>query len=272
MELAGTNARNALEDRVTALAYVGDRADEVLFELQDRLDLKVVPRLMVCFDISHIQGSDTVGSVVVFENGAPKKAGYRHMKIRGEWGNDDYRSMAEVVSRYFSRRLRGGRTSPGPGGHRRREGPAERRPGASRGAWVFLRWPWRPWRRRRRRCSWRDRPDPVVLHSRDRALHLLQRIRDEAHRFAITYNRKLRSKRTLRSQLGEIPGVGPGRQKALLSHFGSVRAIRDADPEEIARLPGIGLDLALRILTYLEGVSYDFYVSRLWFDVHTVGI
>ena len=76
-----------------------------LFELQNRLDLKVIPRLMCCFDISHIQGSDTVGSVVVFENGAPKKSGYRHMKIQGKWGNDDYRSMAECVSRYFRRAL-----------------------------------------------------------------------------------------------------------------------------------------------------------------------
>jgi excinuclease ABC subunit C len=96
------------------------------------------------------------------------------------------------------------------------------------------------------------RREAVILPRRDGALHLLQRIRDEAHRFAVTYNRKLRSKRTLQSQLEEVPGVGPQRQKALLSRFGSVRAIRTANPEEIARLPGFGQELAMRILTYLK--------------------
>ncbi|MFC1791827.1 helix-hairpin-helix domain-containing protein [Gemmatimonadota bacterium] len=98
----------------------------------------------------------------------------------------------------------------------------------------------------------RGQSEPLTLPRRDHALHLLQRIRDEAHRFAITYNRKLRSRRTLRSQLEEIPGVGPTRQKALLTHFGSVRALRDATPDEIARLSGFSRTLALRILTYLK--------------------
>jgi excinuclease ABC subunit C len=96
------------------------------------------------------------------------------------------------------------------------------------------------------------RKEGLALGRRDRALHLLQRLRDEAHRFAISYNRKLRSKRTLKSQLEEIPGVGPERQNALLSHFGSVQGVRNASPEEIARLPGFGEALALRILTYLK--------------------
>ncbi len=97
------------------------------------------------------------------------------------------------------------------------------------------------------------RSEPLALSRRDPALHLLQRIRDEAHRFAISYNRKLRKRRTLKTQLEEIPGVGPTRQEDLLTHFGSVSAIGKAAPEEIARLPGIGLELALRILTYLKG-------------------
>ncbi|MBT8337887.1 MAG: excinuclease ABC subunit UvrC [Gemmatimonadetes bacterium] len=104
VELAGTNARHALEDRVAGLAYAVDRADETLFDLQEKLDLKVVPRLMVCFDISHTQGSETVGSAVVFENGEPKKSDYRHMRIQGDWGNDDYASMHEAVTRWFRRR------------------------------------------------------------------------------------------------------------------------------------------------------------------------
>ena len=96
------------------------------------------------------------------------------------------------------------------------------------------------------------RPNPLALGRRDPALHLLQRIRDEAHRFAISYNRKLRSRRTLQSQLAEIPGIGPARQKALLSRFGSVRAVREASPEEIGRVPGLSEALAIRVLTYLK--------------------
>ena len=111
-ELAADNARHALEDRLTALEQIEDRAEAVLYDLRDRLDLKIVPRLIVCFDISHHQGTDTVGSAVVFENGAPKKSEYRHMRIKGDWGNDDYRSMAEVVSRYFQRRVNEERPLP----------------------------------------------------------------------------------------------------------------------------------------------------------------
>jgi excinuclease ABC subunit C len=95
------------------------------------------------------------------------------------------------------------------------------------------------------------RPDPIRLGRKNPALHLLQRLRDEAHRFAISYNRKLRSKRTLRSDLAQIPGIGPERQKLLLSRFGSVRGVRAATAEEIARLPGVSDTLAVRILTYL---------------------
>ena len=95
------------------------------------------------------------------------------------------------------------------------------------------------------------RPDPIRLDRRDRALHVLQRIRDEAHRFAVRYNRKLRTARTLRSDLGDIPGVGPKRQALLLRRFGSLRGVREASREEIARVPGFSEALASRILTYL---------------------
>ena len=132
-ELAADNARHALEDRLTALEQVEDRADSVLYDLRDRLDLKIVPRLIVCVDISHHQGSETVGSAIVFENGAPKKSEYRHMRVKGEWGNDDYRSMAEVVSRYFRRRVDEERPIPDllvvDGG----KGQLGRRPGRTRG-------------------------------------------------------------------------------------------------------------------------------------------
>jgi excinuclease ABC subunit C len=252
IELAGSNARSSLEERVTALAYAADRADETLYELQSRLDLKVVPRLMACFDVSHLQGAETVASAVVFENGTPKKAEYRHMRIRGDWGNDDYRSMAEVVLRYFRRRVDEEKPLPDlviiDGGRGQLNAALEALKAidlshvavgslAKKEEEVFL-----PGRR-----------DPIRLSRRDPALHLLQRLRDEAHRFAVTYNRKLRSKRTLRSQLEDIPGIGPLRQKALLEHFGSVKAIREARPDQVANLPGFSETLSLRIQTYLKG-------------------
>lgn len=250
VELAAQNARHTLEDRVASMAMAPDRADDALYELQDRLGLKVVPRLIAGFDISHTQGSETVASVVTFQNGEPRKAGYRHMRIRGDRGNDDYRSMAQAVERYL-RRLKeaderlpdlilidGGKGQLGAARAVLEEMDAPDVAIASlakRDEEVFL----------------PGRAEPVRMSRRDRALHVLQRVRDESHRFAVSYNRKLRSRRTLESELSGIPGVGPSRQRALLTRFGSVRGVKEASPEEIARLPGFGASLAQRILVYL---------------------
>ncbi|MDP2956813.1 MAG: excinuclease ABC subunit UvrC [Longimicrobiales bacterium] len=250
VELASQNARHLLEDRVTALAYAADRAEDALYSLQEELDLKVVPRLMVCFDISHTQGSETVASTVVFENGEPRKAGYRHMRIRGEWGNDDFRSMSEAVARYFRRQLDEGVPLPDlaviDGGKGQLSAASE--------ALVLLGLPHVQLvalAKKEEDVFLPGRREPVRLERRDRALHLLQRIRDEAHRFALAYNRKLRSRRTLRSDLGEIPGIGPARQRELLRRFGSVKGVKEATREEIARVPGFSETLAARVLTYL---------------------
>ena len=259
VELADQNARHALEDRVTALAYAADRADEALYSLQDALELKVVPRLMVCFDVSHTQGAETVASAVTFENGEPRKSGYRHMKIRGDWRpddapsdrrNDDYASMAEAVTRWFRRRV--GEDEPLPdlavvdGGKGQLSAAvaALEELGLGDVAVAAL-------AKKEEEVFLPGRKEPVVLDRRDRALHLLQRIRDEAHRFAVSYNRKLRRKRTLRSDLSSIPGVGPARQKALLTRFGSLKGVKEATADEIARVPGFSDVLASRILTWL---------------------
>jgi excinuclease ABC subunit C len=250
VELAESNARHLLEDRVTEMEYAADRADEILYQLQERLDLKVVPRLMVCFDVSHTQGSETVASAVTFENGEPAKSGYRRMRIRGEWGNDDYRSMEEGVRRYFRRRAANQEPLPElvviDGG----KGQLS----AARGALddldirdvslVAL-------AKREEDVFVPGRGGPLRLGRADPALHLLQRIRDEAHRFAVTYNRKLRKRRTIRSELADIPGIGPSRQQALLARFGSVKRIREASVEEIARVPGLSEVLAGRVAAYL---------------------
>jgi excinuclease ABC subunit C len=250
IELAEQNARQVLEDRVTALAYAADRAEDALFSLQDELDLKVVPRLMVCFDVSHTQGAETVASVVAFENGEPRRAEYRHMRIKGEWGNDDFRSMQEAVGRWFSRRREEGRPLPDLAvvdGGKAQLGAAV----AALGALDLEDIPVIALAKRDEEVFVPGRLEPVRLDRRNRALHLLQRIRDEAHRFAVRYNRKLRSRRTIRSGLADIPGIGPRRQTVLLRRFGSLQGVRDASKEEIARVPGFSEALASRILTYL---------------------
>ena len=250
VELAEQNARQVLEDRVTALAYAADRAEDALYGLQDELGLKIVPRLMVCFDVSHTQGTETVASAVVFENGEPRRSEYRHMRITGDWGNDDFRSMEEVVTRYFRRRVDEGRPLPdlvvidGGKGQLGAATGALRALGLADVAVVAL-------AKREEGVYLPGRPDPVLLDRRNRALHVLQRIRDEAHRFALRYNRKLRSRRTLRSDLGDIPGIGPTRQRELLRRFGSLRGVREASREDIARVPGFSEALASRILTWL---------------------
>ncbi|MDE0899789.1 MAG: excinuclease ABC subunit UvrC [Longimicrobiales bacterium] len=250
VDLAEQNARQVLEDRVTAMAYAADRAEEALFSLQDELDLKVVPRLIVCFDISHMQGSDTVGSAVVFENGEPRRAMYRHMRVKGTWGNDDYRSMAEVVRRYFRRQRDEGQPIPNlaviDGGKGQLSASLHALAEIDFGDVAVI-----SLAKKEEEVFLPGQSEPVRLDRRHRALHLLQRCRDEAHRFAVRYNRKLRKKRTIRSDLGEIPGIGPQRQSVLLRRFGSLKGVKEATRDEIARIPGFSEALASRILTYL---------------------
>jgi excinuclease ABC subunit C len=251
VELAAQNARHLLEERSVLAQTVEARADDALYELQDALELKVVPRKMVCFDISHTQGSELVGSAVFFENGEPKKAEYRRFRVRGEWRNDDFRSLAEVVGRYFARRAEEGLEPPdlalidGGKGQLSAALAAARELGLNDVAFRSL-------AKREEALYVPGRMDPVRLPRTSPALRLLQRMRDEAHRFAVTYNRKLRKSRTLRSELGDVPGIGPARQRLLLERFGSVRALRAADPDEIARLPGFSRRLADTVLDHLR--------------------
>ncbi|MCA9739332.1 MAG: excinuclease ABC subunit UvrC, partial [Gemmatimonadetes bacterium] len=250
VELAGENARHSLEERVTATTEGIDRADRTLYDLQAALGLKVVPRLIVCFDISHLQGTDTVASAVVFENGAPKKSDYRRMRIRGEWGNDDFLSMEEAVRRWFRRRQDEEQPLPDLAlidGGKGQLGAARR----ALEEMGFGDLPVAALAKREEEVFLPGRTEPVRLDPRQRALHLLQRIRNEAHRFAISYNRKLRRRRTLTSELRDVPGIGERRQRALLERFGSIRGLKNASEEEIARVPGMSRALASRVLTWL---------------------
>jgi excinuclease ABC subunit C len=251
VELAAQNARHVLEERSVLDESVRSRADDALYELQEALDLKVVPRLVVCFDISHTQGTEVVGSAVVFENGAPKKAEYRRFQIRGDWGNDDVRSMREVVERYFRRRVDEELPIPdlvvidGGKGQLTAAAAALRDAGAADTLACAL-------AKREEEVFMVGRADPVRLPRTHSGLRLLQRIRNEAHRFAHAYNRKLRGRRTLSSELSSIPGIGPHRQRLLLSRFGSVRALRQASESDIAAVPGLSTTVARRVLEHLK--------------------
>jgi excinuclease ABC subunit C len=249
--LAGQNARHLLEERKLLAQTSAGRAPDALYELQEVLELANVPRTILCFDISHTQGSEVVASGVFFENGEPCKSEYKRFRIRGEWGNDDFASMHEVVTRWFSRRVQEGKPLPDlvviDGG--------KGQLGAAGKALDAIDLPQQPLislAKREEEVFVPGRAEPVRLPRRSPALRLLQRVRDEAHRFALGYNRKLRTKRTIRSELSTIPGVGPARQRALIDRFGSLRGVAAASEEEIAALPGFGRAIARTVLAAVK--------------------
>lgn len=245
--LADQNARHLFEERKLMGNAAAERAPDALYELQEVLELPMVPRTMVCFDISHTQGSETVASAVFFENGEPAKGEYRKLKIRGEWGNDDFASMHEAVTRWFRRRLEEGKPLPELAVIDGGKGQL----GAARKALEEIDLPQQSivgLAKKEEELFLPGRSESIRLPRRSPALRLVQRIRDEAHRFAVTYNRKLRTKRTIRSELATIPGVGPSRQKLLLERFGSYRGVVAAAEADIAAIPGFGPALARKVV------------------------
>jgi excinuclease ABC subunit C len=257
IRLANRNASLLLEERLLAASQETRRARDDVLELQSALGLARIPRRIACIDISTIQGRDSVGSVVTFENGVPRKAGYRRFKIKYVEGQDDFAMMAEVTERYFRGLLDHGEELPEllviDGG--------KGQLGAARGVLAELgaleeidtlglakreEEIWLPGRR-----------DPLWLPRRSRALQLVQHIRNEAHRFAVTYHRTLRSKRTIASELDRVPGIGPKRRAALLHHFRSVDRIRGTSVDEIARVPGFSTALAARVKEAIGSSSED---------------
>jgi excinuclease ABC subunit C len=287
--------------------------DAALTRLRDRLSLSKLPRVIECYDVSHLQGSDTVASMVVFVEGAPEKSRYRSFKIKGLAGdgegkrqgafqNDDFASMYEVLGRRFKRALRkrdsdeddpwalpdlividGGKgqlrqvltvmqdmgVPTGTEGvdvvslakerkdavamtkegleklkSRKRSGSS---PGAAYREWAIDENDKRAYRVRPERVFIPGVKDAVALRAGSSERYLMERVRDEAHRFAITHHRKRRSKRAVRSVLDDIEGVGPAIKRNLVQHFGSVAAIREATIEELAAVKGVGKSLAERI-------------------------
>ena len=249
-ELADQNARHLLDSLKIESFDIDERSADPVFALGRDLGLAVVPRAFVCIDISTNQGRDTVGSLVWFEAGRPKKAEYRRFKIRGA-PQDDFAAVHEVVTRYLTRRIAedrplpdlmvidGGKGQLGAALDAARAAGREQLPIASlakRDEEIFL----------------PGRAEPLVLSRRSPSLKLLQRARDEAHRFAVSYSRHRRARRTITSELLAIPGIGPGRRRALLERFGSLAGVKTATPAEIASLPGFSSKLAERILDRLR--------------------
>ncbi|MCG7606982.1 excinuclease ABC subunit C [Mycolicibacterium sp. (ex Dasyatis americana)] len=269
--LAETVARNAHEALTQhKLKRAGDfnARSEALQSIQDSLGLAEAPLRIECVDISHVQGTDVVASLVVFEDGLPRKSDYRHYAIReaaGEGRSDDVASIAEVTRRRFLRHVSDGQPDPSAEQRPRRfayppnlfvvDGGAPQVNAAAAvldelgvtdvaviGLAKRLEEVWVP-----------SEPDPVIFPRNSEGLYLLQRVRDEAHRFAISYHRSKRSKRMTASALDSVRGLGEQRRKALVTHFGSVARLKEATVEEITAVPGIGVATAKAVLAALGG-------------------
>lgn len=250
VDLAQENARHLLEEFKLASSEAEERATNPVYELQRELGLTVVPRALVCFDISHAQGKDTVASAVWFENGRPRRGEYRKFAVKTVDGIDDFASMKEVVGRYFGRRIEEGKPLPDlcviDGG--------KGQLGAAKDALDALGLHGLPilsLAKREEEVFVPGRAESLRLPRRSPALRLLQQARDEAHRFALTFQRAKRTRRTLTSELLEIPGVGPAKRRALLAAFGSLDGVRRADPAAIAALPGFSERSAAKVLAAL---------------------
>jgi excinuclease ABC subunit C len=249
-ELADQNARHLLDSLKIESFDIDERSADPVFALGRDLGLAVVPRAFVCIDISTNQGRDTVGSLVWFEAGRPKKAEYRRFKIKGA-PQDDFAAVHEVLTRYLTRRIAEHKPLPdlvvvdGGKGQLGAALDAARATGQEQLPIVSL-------AKREEEVFLPGRAEPLVLSRRSPSLKLLQRARDEAHRFAVSYSRHRRARRTITSELLAIRGVGPGRRRALLERFGSLAGVKTATPAEIASLPGFSTKLAERILDRLH--------------------
>ena len=251
VHMAAGNAATVLEEQAAKVQVRNEQTEGAVRELGKYLGLAQPPERMECFDISHIQGSETVASMVVFEGGMPNKSDYRRFKLRTVEGKpDDFKSMQEVVGRRYREAA-----EPLPdliiidGGKGQLSSALEVIRGvglqdipviglAKEFEHVF-----------REGCS-----DPLILPRHSQALYLIQRIRDEAHRFAITYHRKLRAKRNLVSVLDHVAGIGAKRRKALWEAFGSLNKMKEASVESLAAVPGMNFPAAQAV--------YDFFRRR----------
>lgn len=267
VEMAEENAREALERFSLKIKADKQRTQGALEQLAEILGLNQVPWRIEAFDISHIQGTDTVASMVVAEGGRPKNSDYRRFRISTPQ-NDDFASMAEVVERRYSKGLtekrelaakgldiENGKFSAFPdlilidGGRGQLN--------AARQVLMRLGLDYIPiigLAKENEEIYIPDKPEPLVLPKDSPALQLLQRIRDEAHRFAISYHRSLRGKSALQSVLDNIPGIGDKRRKALMEYFGSIENIKRAGVEELASVEAMNISAAKKVYEYFHSI------------------
>ena len=285
LETVERNAAQAFALHKTKRASDLTARSQALSELQDALELAEAPLRIECFDVSHVQGTNTVASMVVFEDGLARKSEYRRFAVRGADGNDDTASMREVVRRRFSRYL-DERSETGQldveDRHVEGEGLPGQRPGIDPETGRPRRFAYPPnlvvvdggapqvaaaqtaldelgiddvalvgLAKRLEEVWVPGQDDPVILPRTSEGLYLLQRVRDEAHRFAIAYHRQKRSKSMTASALDGIAGLGETRRKALLRHFGSLKRLKAATVEEVLEVPGIGRRTAEAVLAAL---------------------
>jgi excinuclease ABC subunit C len=259
-ELAQQNAQLALESETFVAETKRARRVEALEELREALNLESLPIRIECFDISNIQGQEIVGSMVVFEDAVAKKSHYRKFAVRGQAGQDDFAAMAEVISRRFARLgLEPGHEEwnesfaatpnlvviDGGKGQLSAALAAMQAYDLPRVAVISL-------AKRIEEVFVPGRADPIVLSEHSPGLQLLQRIRDEAHRFAITFHRQRRDAASRESMFDQLEGVGPARRRALLQHFGSAERVLDATQEELEGVPGVPAKTARAIYAQLH--------------------
>ena len=259
LQMAEKNARHALMRYMMRTGYSDDRTNQALLQLESALALDAPPMRIECFDISTLHGAFTVASMVVFTNGRPDKSQYRRFKIRAELDEaNDFISMSEVLGRrYAPERMADERFGSRPDllvvdGGRPQLTAAMRQLEelgldipvcglAKADEEVFV--------------PWDD--TPIVLPSGSASLYLIKQVRDESHRFAITFHRELRGKAMTASVLDEVPGVGPTRKKAIMRHFGSMKRLRAASVEEIESVKGVPADVARAVHESLRALDAD---------------
>jgi excinuclease ABC subunit C len=266
IQMAAENAAETLAALKAQWEADTHKQEEALSELQEALALPETPNRIECYDISNTQGTAAVGSMVVFEQGVPKKAYYRRFNIRTVEGPDDFASMEEVLNRRLNRwkaaleseDVPGKKTDPAfsllpdlllvDGG----KGQLARAVKVLERFGLLGRVPVAALAKQQEELFLPGKPVSILLPRHSQGLYLIQRVRDEAHRYAITSHRKRRDKAGIASRLDVVPGIGPARRKALLTHFGSIDKIQAASLEELQQVPGINLKVAAEIKAHLE--------------------
>jgi excinuclease ABC subunit C len=265
VKLAADNALETLLALKTQWDADSHRAEQALKEVADGIGLNALPARIECFDISNTQGTNTVASMVVFVNGIPRKSDYRKFNIKTVEGPNDFESMREALTRRFRRYFDAKAAERQPGqkidpsfsmlpdlliidGGKGQLGVAVE---VLQGFELFGQVPVCGLAKQHEEIFLPGRPASILLPRQSQGLYLVQRVRDEAHRFAITAHRAKRAKTGIASQLDEIPGVGPARRRALLKQFGSLEGIRVASVEELTQVSGIPRDVAVAIKEHL---------------------